>query len=45
MANTFFWIDPTRKVTGVILMQILPFVEPRALDTFTKFETQTYREI
>jgi CubicO group peptidase (beta-lactamase class C family) len=45
LANTFFWIDPARKVTGVILMQILPFVEPQALDTFTKFETQTYREI
>jgi methyl acetate hydrolase len=45
LANTFFWIDPTRKVTGIILMQILPFVEPQAIDTFTRFETETYRAV
>jgi CubicO group peptidase (beta-lactamase class C family) len=45
LANTFFWIDPTRKVTGIILMQMLPFVEPNAIDTFTRFETETYRAV
>jgi methyl acetate hydrolase len=45
LANTFFWIDPVRKVAGVILMQTLPFVEPQALDTFTRFETGTYRAL
>jgi methyl acetate hydrolase len=45
LGNTFFWIDPTRKVTGVILMQMLPFVDPQAIGTFTRFETETYRSI
>jgi methyl acetate hydrolase len=45
LANTFFWIDPTRKVTGIILMQVLPFVDPQAIGTFTRFETETYRAV
>jgi CubicO group peptidase (beta-lactamase class C family) len=45
LGNTFFWIDPTRKVTGIILMQMLPFVDPQAIGTFTRFETETYRSI
>jgi methyl acetate hydrolase len=45
LANTFFWIDPTRKVAGVILMQMLPFVEPQAIGTFSRFETETYRAV
>ena len=43
LANTFFWIDPTRKVAGIILMQMLPFVEPQAIGTFSRFETETYQ--
>jgi len=45
LANTFFWIDPTRKVTGIILLQMLPFVEPQAIGTFGRFETETYRVV
>jgi CubicO group peptidase (beta-lactamase class C family) len=40
--NTYFWLDPTRKVAGVILMQILPFADPAALATFDKFERAVY---
>ena len=25
LANTYYWIDPARDITGVILMQVLPF--------------------
>jgi CubicO group peptidase (beta-lactamase class C family) len=45
LGNTFFWIDPTRKVAGVILMQMLPFVDPEALGAFTRFESATYQAI
>jgi methyl acetate hydrolase len=45
LANTYFWIDPARKVTGIILMQMLPFVDRQAIDTFTRFETETYRTV
>ena len=43
LANTFFWIDPKRRVAGVILMQFLPFVDGPAIQTFADFETETYK--
>jgi CubicO group peptidase (beta-lactamase class C family) len=29
--NTFFWIDPARGIAGVIMMQVLPFADAKAL--------------
>jgi len=40
--NSYFWLDPTRKVAGVILMQILPFADREALATFDRFERAVY---
>ena len=45
LGNTFFWIDPKRRVAGVILMQMLPFVDAAALQTFTAFETASYKAL
>ena len=45
LGNTFFWIDPKRRVAGVILMQMLPFVDAAALQTFTAFETMSYKAL
>jgi CubicO group peptidase (beta-lactamase class C family) len=42
LANTYFWIDPTRRVTGVILTQILPFADARVLNVFEEFEREMY---
>ncbi len=42
LANTFFWIDPAKKIGGVILMQVLPFVDEKALNVFTAFENGVY---
>jgi methyl acetate hydrolase len=42
LANTYNWIDPAKKVTGVILTQILPFFDAKALDLFNKFEKAIY---
>ncbi len=42
LPNTFFWIDPVKKIGGVILMQVLPFVDQRALSLFTRFESGVY---
>src|SRR6267142_3766956 len=42
LANTYFWIDPARNVTGVILMQMLPFVDAKALEAFAGFERGVY---
>jgi methyl acetate hydrolase len=42
LANTYYWIDPTRGVTGVILMQLLPFADAKCLETFAAFERAVY---
>ena len=42
LANTYFWIDPARDVAGVILMQLLPFADGKALEAFTAFERGVY---
>ena len=45
LANTYFWVDPSKKVAGVILTQILPFVDPRVLNLYTKFESGVYKAL
>lgn len=42
LANTYFWIDPSRDVTGVILMQLLPFADKNSLEAFAGFERGVY---
>jgi methyl acetate hydrolase len=42
LANTYFWIDPSRDVTGVILMQLLPFADKTCLEAFAGFEHGVY---
>jgi CubicO group peptidase (beta-lactamase class C family) len=36
--NTYYWIDPGARVAGVIMMQILPFADRRALGVYREFE-------
>ena len=43
LANTYFWIDRTRRVAGVFLSQVLPFYDDTAIDLLVKFETEVYR--
>ncbi|TYL94545.1 beta-lactamase family protein [Bradyrhizobium rifense] len=42
LANTYYWIDPARDVTGVILMQLLPFADAKCLQAFAGFERGVY---
>jgi methyl acetate hydrolase len=41
--NTYFWIDPTRGIAGVIMMQYLPFADAKALAVYDTFERGTYQ--
>jgi methyl acetate hydrolase len=41
--NTYYWIDPGSRIAAVIMMQILPFADTRALDLYRKFERGVYR--
>jgi len=36
--NRYDWLDPARGVTGVIMMQVLPFADKRALGVYDTFE-------
>src|SRR5207244_12596528 len=41
--NSFFWIDPTRGIGGVIMMQYLPFADASALAVYDTFERGAYQ--
>jgi methyl acetate hydrolase len=43
LANTYFWIDPKRRVTGVILAQLLPSADGEVLRLFGQFEGEVYK--
>jgi methyl acetate hydrolase len=42
LANSYFWIDPTRQVAGVYATQVLPFFDQKAVQAFGAFETAVY---
>lgn len=43
--NSYYWIDPAKKVTGVIMMQLLPFFDAKALQVLERFEKAVYNEL
>ena len=45
LGNTYFWIDPARDISGVILMQLLPFCDGKCLEAFAGFERGIYAEL
>jgi CubicO group peptidase (beta-lactamase class C family) len=40
--NTYFWIDAPRGIAGVVLMQLLPFADTKALAIYDTFERGVY---
>jgi CubicO group peptidase (beta-lactamase class C family) len=42
LGNTYFWIDPEKEIAGVILMQLIPFADPKALSLLDGFERALY---
>jgi CubicO group peptidase (beta-lactamase class C family) len=45
LANTYFWIDRTKRVGGVVMTQILPFGDPAVLELYESFERSVYRSL
>ena len=45
LANTYFWIDRTKRVCGVFASQLLPFYDHTALDLLGRFETAVYQNV
>jgi len=42
LGNTYFWIDPAKGIAGVILMQLIPFADPKAVALLEDFERALY---
>jgi methyl acetate hydrolase len=43
--NTYYWIDPTMRIAGVIMMQILPFADRQAITAYRQFERGIYHAL
>jgi methyl acetate hydrolase len=43
--NTYYWLDPAKRVTGLIMTQILPFADPRALKVYGQLERGVYESL
>jgi methyl acetate hydrolase len=43
--NTYFWLDPVKRVTGTIMTQLLPFADKPLLELFGEFEKGIYRAV
>jgi methyl acetate hydrolase len=43
--NSHYWFDPKNDVAGILMTQSLPFVEPKFMDTYEKFERATYKNL
>ena len=43
--NTYYWLDPAKKVTGLIMTQVLPFADPRVLKLYGRFESSVYEAL
>ncbi|MDR3530354.1 MAG: serine hydrolase [Rhodopila sp.] len=43
--NTYYWLDPVKKVAGVFMTQVLPFADPTVLDALDSFEKAVYDSI
>ena len=40
--NTYFWLDPKKRVAGVLMTQILPFADSKVLGLLDRFEAAVY---
>ena len=40
--NTHFWFDPANDIAGVLMTQLIPFLDPRFMDVFEAFERSAY---
>ena len=43
--NTYYWIDPKKRIAGVIMMQILPFADKQSLVAYRQFERGIYHAL
>jgi methyl acetate hydrolase len=42
ICNTYFWVDPTRNLAAVLMLQMLPFANRQCVDLLDRFERAVY---
>jgi methyl acetate hydrolase len=45
LLNTYYWIDPSKRVAAVFMTQVLPFADHHALRVYRDFERGVYRAV
>jgi CubicO group peptidase (beta-lactamase class C family) len=45
LANSYYWIDPVKKITGALSTQILPFYDAPVVQLFSALETAVYQDL
>jgi CubicO group peptidase (beta-lactamase class C family) len=45
LLNTYYWIDPGRRIAAVFMTQVLPFADKRALLIYRQFERGVYASL
>ena len=45
LLNTYYWIDPVKRVAAVFMTQVLPFVDVRALRIYRQYERGIYEAV
>jgi methyl acetate hydrolase len=45
LLNTYYWIDPTRRIAAVFMTQVLPFADARTLRVYRQFERGIYAAV
>jgi len=43
--NTYYWLDPKRRIAAVFMTQVLPFADDRALRAYRAFERGVYAAV
>ena len=43
--NTYYWIDPKRRIAAVFMTQVLPFADNRTLRAYRQFERGIYASL
>jgi methyl acetate hydrolase len=43
--NTYYWLDPVKRVAGVLMTQVLPFADPTVLGLLDRYEHAVYATV
>ncbi len=45
VCNTYFWVDPTRRIAGILMAQLLPGSDAGVLEIYAAFERALYESL